>query len=313
MIDKLEMFLALAQEEHFGRAAESLGLAQPTLSAGIKQLEAQLGVQLVWRGSRFRGLTPEGQRVLVWSRQIVGDARTMRDEMRAVRNGLSGTVRLAVIPTSLAVASQLTADFCRDNPNVNVTLTSRTSAEILAMIENLEADAGITYLDNEPLGRLTAVPLYMERYALVCGPDAPLADRDEVGWDEVDPGNLCLLTPDMQNRRIINQNCHAVGIDANPRIESNSTVALMAHVDNGWSTILPLNLARFLARGRDLRTIPIRQARQGYSVGLIAPYREPHTPILEALLRRARRLADADPGTPPTAAHGPGIPAGTAR
>ncbi|MCU0912495.1 MAG: LysR family transcriptional regulator, partial [Rhodobacteraceae bacterium] len=82
MIDKLEMLIALAQERHFGKAAESLGVAQPTLSTGIKQLEDQLGVQLVFRGSRFRGLTPEGQRALEWARQIVGDARQLKEEMR---------------------------------------------------------------------------------------------------------------------------------------------------------------------------------------------------------------------------------------
>ena len=65
MIDKLEFFLALAREKHFGKAAEACNVSQPTLSASIKQLEDQLGVLLVQRGSRFQGLTPEGQRVLV--------------------------------------------------------------------------------------------------------------------------------------------------------------------------------------------------------------------------------------------------------
>ena len=64
MIDKLEMFIALANERHFGRAAETMGVTQPTLSSAIRQLEEQLGVQLVFRASRFEGLTPEGQRVL---------------------------------------------------------------------------------------------------------------------------------------------------------------------------------------------------------------------------------------------------------
>ena len=82
MIDKLEMFIALAREEHFGKAAESLGITQPSLSSGIKQLEGQLGVQLVWRGSRYAGLTPEGQRALFWARRIVSDARTFRDYRR---------------------------------------------------------------------------------------------------------------------------------------------------------------------------------------------------------------------------------------
>ncbi|TIW41967.1 MAG: LysR family transcriptional regulator, partial [Mesorhizobium sp.] len=97
MIDKLEFFIALAREEHFGRAAEVCGVTQPTLSAGIKQLEGQLGVMLVLRGSRFQGLTPEGEQVLVWARRIVGDSRTMREEMRAARHGLSGRIRIAAV------------------------------------------------------------------------------------------------------------------------------------------------------------------------------------------------------------------------
>ena len=96
MLDKLEMFLALSRERHFGRAAESMGISQPTLSGGIKQLEDMLGVQLVFRGSRFGGLTPEGQAALVWAQRIVSDARQLRDEMRAKRHGLAGEVRLAL-------------------------------------------------------------------------------------------------------------------------------------------------------------------------------------------------------------------------
>ena len=76
MIDKLEFILALAREQHFGRAAETCGVTQPTLSAGVKQLEEQMGVLLVNRGSRFQGFTPEGERVLDWARRIVGDTRT---------------------------------------------------------------------------------------------------------------------------------------------------------------------------------------------------------------------------------------------
>ena len=78
MLDKLEMFIALANERHFGAAADLCGVTQPTLSSAIKKLEDQLGVQLVYRGSRFQGLTPEGQRVLDWARRIVSDTRTMR-------------------------------------------------------------------------------------------------------------------------------------------------------------------------------------------------------------------------------------------
>ena len=185
MIDKLEFFIALASEQHFGRAAEECGVTQPTLSAAIKQLEDQLGVMLVQRGSRFQGLTPEGQQVLEWARRIVGDARTMREEMRAARHGLSGRIRIAAIPTALAMVPRLTTPFREKHPGVTFSILSRTSIEVLSLLGNFEIDAGITYLDNEPLGRVTSVPLYAERYQLITAAGTTLSDRDKVTWAEV--------------------------------------------------------------------------------------------------------------------------------
>jgi DNA-binding transcriptional LysR family regulator len=292
MLDKLEMFLAVSKEGHFGRAAASLGITQPSLSAGIKQLEEQLGVQLVFRGSRYGGLTPEGQSALVWARRIVGDARQLRQEMRAVRHGLAGTVRLAVIPTALTWGARLTARFARKHPNVRFTVLSRSSADILKMIENLDADAGLSYLDNEPLGRVSAAPLYRERYHLVCADDTPLARQARVGWGDLADAPLCLLTPDMQNRRIINRCFMLAGIAPSAMIESNSTMVLVAHVEQGgWMTVLPAEMAAFLTAGKPLASIPIEGGDQGHAVGLVAPYRDPHTPVIDALLAETRRMA----------------------
>src|SRR5258708_36140541 len=121
MIDKLDLILALARELHFGRAAEACGVTQPTLSAGVKQLEEQMGVLLVNRGSRFQGFTPEGQRVLEWARRIVGDSRSMREEINSLRHGLSGRLRIAAIPTSLATGAALTTPYRAQTPNVTLT------------------------------------------------------------------------------------------------------------------------------------------------------------------------------------------------
>ncbi len=293
MLERLEMFIAVATEEHFGRAAAGLGIAQPSLSAGIKQLEDQLGVQLIFRGSRYGGLTPEGQSALIWARKIVGDARQLKQEMRFSRDGLSGQLRIAVIPTSLTWAARLTARFNRKHPKVTLSILSRTSSEILSMIENFTVDAGLSYLDNEPMGKVTAAPLYRERYMLVCSADAPMAGRNMVGWEELDGENLCLLTPDMQNRRIINQNFHAAGVTPAATIESDSTLVLIAHVeDGGWMTVLPADMAQFLCAGRALKMVPLGPADATQTVGLVAPYREPHTPVIKALIHEARRLSE---------------------
>ncbi|MEQ9259811.1 MAG: LysR family transcriptional regulator [Roseovarius sp.] len=292
MLDKLEMFIAVAKEGHFGRAAASLGLTQPTLSSGIKQLEDQLGVQLIFRGSRFGGLTPEGQTALVWARRIVGDARQLREEMRFKRHGLAGQLRIAVIPTALTWASRLSSRFNEAHPNVRFTILSRTSVEILSMLDNLDVDAGISYLDNEPMGLVSTEPLYEERYMLVCAANSPFAKRRAVGWGELAGQKLCLLTSDMQNRRIIDRNFATAGVTPEAAIESNSTVVLVANVaEGGWLTVLPEEMARFLAGGKSLKIVPLEGEERAHSVGLVAPYREPHTPVLDALLREARRMS----------------------
>lgn len=295
MLEKLDMFIALAKAEHFGKAAENLGITQPTLSTGIKKLEEQLGVMLVFRGARYGGLTPEGQSALIWARRIVGDARQLKDEMRATKRGLAGQLRVAVIPTALTWAAKLSARFTEKHPKVRFTLLSRTSIEILSMMENLDIDAGITYLDNEPTGKLSTVPLYRERYMLVCSRHSKFAGRDTVGWKELEGEKLGLLTPDNQNRRIINRHFNDAGATPDALIESNSTVVLVANVEDGnWLTVLPSDLAAFLTQGKPLVLVPMSGTTTGPTVGLIAPYREPHTPVIKGLLAEARQMSNTD-------------------
>jgi DNA-binding transcriptional LysR family regulator len=291
MIDKLEMFIALATERHFGRAALACGVTQPSLSSAIRQLEDQLGVQLVFRGSRFQGLTPEGQRVLDWARRIVGDMRALRDEMRTVHAGLSGNLRIGVIPTALPMVADITTPFIDRHPNMRVTILSRTSAEILTGIENLELDAGITYLDNEPLGRVSQVPLFTEFYRLLCAPSSPLAARAQITWAELASEPLCLLTADMQNRRIVNTHLTEAGARVAATVESNSTIALVAHVKSGrWSSVVPKKLAEMFTGSGDLVALPIVEPEAEHLVGLITAKREPQTPVLQALLDEAARF-----------------------
>jgi len=292
LIDKLEFLLALAREQHFGRAAEACGVTQPTLSAGIKQLEESMGVLLVNRGSRFHGLTPEGERVLDWARRIVGDTRAMRQEISTLRRGLTGRLRIAAIPTALAMVAALTTPFRERHPNVQFTVYSRTSEDVLALLENLEIDAGLTYLDNEPLGRVNTVPLYRESYRLLTSADAPLGNRDRVTWAEIADIPLCLLTPDMQNRRIIDRIFKSVGVESRPMLESDSMILLFAHVRTGrWASVMPEKLADTLGLTKTMRAIPIVEPDEVHTIGLVVPAREPMTPITAALVAEAQRVA----------------------
>ncbi|MGZ9810363.1 LysR family transcriptional regulator [Pseudoroseicyclus sp. H15] len=292
MLDRLELFLILARTRHFGRAAEEAGITQPSLSAAIRQLENQLGVVLVNRGSRFQGLTPEGEQVLSWARQLTGDVRAMKAELRAAREGLTGRLHLAVIPTALTAAARLSAAIAAKHPGLKLTITSASSSDILAGLEDLTIDVGLTYLGNEPLGRARTLPLYEERYVLVTRQDdAP--GTETLPWAELAEMNLCLLTPDMQNRRIIDGHLGEAGIAASPQVETNSTITLIAHVlSGGWATILPLRAAEaFLATG-PLKATPLVEPDAHHQVGLVYAPREPQPPLVRAFLDMAKGFVD---------------------
>lgn len=279
MIDRLEILIALARERHFGRAAEALGIAQPTLSAGLKALERQLGVQLVRRGARYEGLTAEGERALDGARRIVAEARAFHSDMRVMREGITGELRLGVIPTAAARLASLTARFLARNPGVLLAVNSLSSDAIVAGIDALELDAAITYLDTAP-ARLLHRPLYNERYLLVASGEGTAP----ASWTEAAALPLALLTRDMRNRAVIDRHLAESGAEGTkPRISSNSTLALLGFVAEGsWATILPEALVEALPMppGVTARALPGTAER----VGLITREREPQPPIVAALL-----------------------------
>jgi DNA-binding transcriptional LysR family regulator len=231
--------------------------------------------------------------VLEWARRIVGDTRTMREEMRAARKGLSGHIRLAAIPTTLAMVPRITAPFQVKHPDVTFSVLSTTSLQILSLLENLEIDAGLTYLENEPLGRVTSVPLLHEHYCLVTAKTGPYADRETVTWQEAGGVRLCLLTADMQNRRIINRHFAEAGVTVEPSLESNSMIVLFSHVRTGrWSSIMPRNVAISFGFPDEISIVSLVDPDPHHTVGLVATHREPFTPLVSALLHEARILAE---------------------
>ena len=95
----------------------------------------------------------------------------------------------------------------------------------------------------------------------------------------------------MQNRRIINQHLAEAGARVTAQIESNSTIALTAHVLTGrWASVVPRELALMFAGGGQLRAIPIVEPEVEHTVGLIAARRDPLTPVLAALIAEAERF-----------------------
>ncbi|WP_322359313.1 LysR family transcriptional regulator [Pseudomonas sichuanensis] len=113
IVRNFEYLLALHREGHFGNAAKSCNVSQPTLSAGIKQLEEDMGVEIVRHGRRYDGLTSEGMRVLSWAQQMYDDCKGLERELSALRRGIEGQFRLGILPGTAGVAPTLSIGGCR--------------------------------------------------------------------------------------------------------------------------------------------------------------------------------------------------------
>lgn len=290
-VRQMSYLVALAREKHFARAAKACHVTQSTLSAGLKALERELDMRLVVREPRFMGLTTEGERVVVWAHQIIADYESLRQDIEGFREGLKGVLRLGVIPAAQPVVARLTARFTRKHPYVSVDVRSMTSVDIQRAIDTFEVDAGLTYLDNEPVQNVRRQLLYRERYLFVTSKDAPLAGASAIKWRDAANANLCLLSEDMQNRRVLNNLAQSIGLKLQPRVTSNSFLAICSHVCSGeWSSIVPHTFSYIFSGCENLALIDLVDPVHTQSIGLVASDRDPLPPLARALMASAACL-----------------------
>ncbi len=284
VIKQLAYLIALAREKHFGRAAAAVNISQPTLSAAIKQLEDELGVPIVERGHRYNGLTAEGEHILSHAKRILAETDDMRQTLSELRQGLSGRLRLGVIPTALPLVPSVTAPFHARYPAVTVSIRSHTSIDIQRGIDDFDIDVGISYLDNEPLERVISKPIYREGYVLLTRSDGPLGQRDEISWDEAAEQDLCLLTPDNQNRRILDGIFRSIGRVPRVSVETNSIFSMCAHASvSGRASIVPTQLVEFYGLPHGTKALKMVRPEPIRTVGLIVADRDPLPPLARSL------------------------------
>jgi DNA-binding transcriptional LysR family regulator len=284
---------AVVRENHFARAAHACGVSQPTLSAGIRRLEEEIGFPIVRRERRYEGLTPEGERVHAWALQILADVDGLTDEIGAMHGGLRGKVRIGAIPTSLPSVTSLTRPLSDSHPGATVVIHSLNSRQIERGLHEFELDLGLTYLDNEPLSGVRSLPLYDERYLLLTPKDGPFAGRRDVGWAEAADARLCLLTEDMQNRRIVNAIFAEAGVRPRPTIETNSISTLYAHVrDGGWSSVVAHAWLELFPVPAGMVALPLAAPDTTRSIGLVWLDRDPEALAVLAVVEVAREISE---------------------
>ncbi|GGK43751.1 LysR family transcriptional regulator [Nocardia camponoti] len=293
---QLEYFVALARERHFAKAARACYVSQPALSEAIRKLEADLGVPLVRRGRQFDGLTPEGDRLVLWARRILADRDALEQEVTALRTGLTGELRIGVIPAASTTLALLTDPFCTEHPLVRIAVeTGLRSASIVDRIRRFELDAGLVYADGIDTEGCTVTPLYEERHVLVAGTELLAGHTGPLTWADALALPMCLLNRGMRGRQLIDQALATRGLVATPQVESDSVVTLLAHASTGrWACIVPQTWLHTVRRPEGVRALPLDDPPVIAHIALVTAATEPGSVLSRALVATARATPIAE-------------------
>ncbi|MDR1076680.1 MAG: LysR family transcriptional regulator [Xanthomonadaceae bacterium] len=189
----LKYLVALAEYRHFGRAAASCHVSQPTLSTQIKKLEEELGVILVERAPRKVMLTPAGQEAAERARQIVAEVEQMKEAARRSQDPEAGTVRLGIFPTLAPyllphVIPQIRARF----PDLELFLVEEKSDVLMARLREGKLDAALVALPVHD-DQMQAEFLFEEPFVLAVSGNNPLARQQSLNIDDLNDQRLLLL------------------------------------------------------------------------------------------------------------------------
>jgi DNA-binding transcriptional LysR family regulator len=286
-IKHLQYLVALAKERHFGRAASSLTISQSALSQAIQHLEKHFQTPIVLRHqSGFQGFTREGDAILNWARQALSDHdRLLNSNRNDSEAELTGSLRIALSPVAMTITSLLTAPFAERYPGITITVLCKTMPEIERGLRDFQFDVGVTYLDGITQGGLRPYTLYDEAYYLLVPNGHYLGDRESIDWHEVGSLPLCLLSPNLHNRVIIDKIFKSVGVTPQAVIETNCSLGLFAHMRTGnWLTIVPHSYFYLLGDWVFIRSIPIVNPVTTATIGLVIHERDPIAPAVRAFV-----------------------------
>ena len=190
---QLRAFVSLCDHQHFGEAATTLGVSQPSLSQAITALERRVGGELVERTTRHVLVTPLGETLLPYAREAVLAAESFNDAVTSRGAALTGSMRLGIIPTLAPYMAPVVLDgLPAELPDLHPELREMVTGDILDMLAQGRLDAAIIAIDVD-LHRIAAVPMFDEPLVVLVPRDHPWAGRDDLTTAELEDQRLLLL------------------------------------------------------------------------------------------------------------------------
>ncbi|EWH10739.1 LysR family transcriptional regulator [Catenovulum agarivorans DS-2] len=263
-IQHLHYFVVLAEHKHFARAAQACHVTQPTLSAGIAKLEQELQVQLVLRDKQFIGLTDFGTQLLNSADKILAEQRNLKQQIQLATTGLSGQLKLAVVPQCSVEIMPKIKLFQQLYPQVRVQLHVMTNKQICTALKENAIELGVGFTDElfhfpqlqsfkfSNCQRQLAI-VYHQSFTKEGPKQAVLTQSKSLTLTDIKNMPMCLLSQTMQFRQTIDRELEHLGIDLNCVFETESLHHLInAVVHCIGVAIVSLNSAKTICDANSL-------------------------------------------------------------
>ncbi|MFI8368457.1 LysR family transcriptional regulator [Streptomyces sp. NPDC085466] len=281
----LQHFVAVAEEQHFTRAAERLMVSQSGLSASVRALERELCAPLFVRTTRQVTLTEAGRALLREAERILAQVRTAREAVAAVQGVLRGTVTLGTEQCIAGVyAAGLLASFRRRHPDVEIRLRQSGSLDLAEEVAGGRLDLAFAYRPCADSDQLRSIPLATEPMTLLCHPDHPLATVGK----PLAPADLAAevfvdFHPDWGPRRATDAAFAVAGVRRKVALEVNDVHSLLDLVDENLGVAA---VPRHFRRKREaLRALPVKGVPETvYETVALLPPPQATSPAARALM-----------------------------
>ncbi|AZK45092.1 LysR substrate-binding domain-containing protein [Paenibacillus lentus] len=266
---QLEYFMAVCHELHFTRAAEKLGIAQPSLSQQIRLLEHEIGTPLFDRIGKKTVITEAGKTLLHHSYNVFHELSQARAAISEIQGLKRGSLKIGALLTVVNYLLPPTViGFHRSYPNVELSVLGLRTGDIYNGLLQNELDLGIVYLPMEH-DDLETIPLYKENLALALPADHPLAQESFVTLDILKETPSVLLPSTYFLRQLINEQCRALAFTPQPIMEMTTMESIINMVAQGLGvTILPKGYLDYISHPH-IQIIPIQNPVPTTQIGVV--------------------------------------------
>ncbi|MDO4910807.1 MAG: LysR substrate-binding domain-containing protein [Corynebacterium sp.] len=227
---QLRTFVTIADNRHFGTAANKLGISQPSLSQALVSLESGLGVQLIERSTRRVIVTAAGLELLPYARAVLDAAELFIAQAQGTGGHLTGPLTIGIIPTVAPfILPELLRVVGEEMSDLEPRIVEDQTSRLIEKLREGRLDVAMIAIPSDG-GALTEIPLYTERFVLAVPENHPLAGRKDLHLDALADQDMLLLDEGHCLRDQVMSICHAPELDDAPVHVSTTRAASLATV-----------------------------------------------------------------------------------